>query len=351
MSNCALPMLREVESLMPPAKKPHALCIMDAETFPLVFSPRQYEKLCGQLDVFGPPMTSEEAIHRPDLLKKMEILVSSWGAPILDEPFLNAAPGLKAVFYGAGSIRYFTPEPFWERGIVISSAQAANAVPVAEYTLSVILLSLKHFWKFSSGTRNGEGWGNHLRYAPGGFGSTVGLVSFGMIARRLVQLLCPFDLRIAVFCPWMSSQEAKEWGVELVGLEELFRTADVVSLHAPDLPETRGLITGSLLSSMKPGSTFINTARGAIVREVEMIEVLQNRPDLTAVLDVCEEEPPAPNNPLPLLPNVVLTPHIAGSLGREIQRLGDTVLEEVERYLNGSPLKWEITREMSQRIA
>jgi phosphoglycerate dehydrogenase-like enzyme len=111
------------------------------------------------------------------------------------------------------------------------------------------------------------------------------------------------------------------------------------------------MITGKLLSSMKPGATFINTARGTIVREQEMIEVLRQRPDLTAVLDVCDPEPPAPDCPLLKLPNVVITPHIAGSMGPEIKRLGRYMVEELRRYIAGDPLKWQITRELASRIA
>jgi phosphoglycerate dehydrogenase-like enzyme len=102
---------------------------------------------------------------------------------------------------------------------------------------------------------------------------------------------------------------------------------------------------------MKPGASFINTARGAIVREGEMIEVLRARPDLFAVLDVTYPEPPAPDSPLYTLPNVILTPHIAGSMDGECRRMGRYMVEELRRYVKGEPLRWGISRERAAVLA
>jgi phosphoglycerate dehydrogenase-like enzyme len=242
-------------------------------------------------------------------------------------------------------------EAFWDRGITITSAYGANAVPVAEYTLSTIILSLKKFWKYAEMTRRGEGWGDHLRSVPGAFRTTVGLVSCGMIARKLIAMMRMFDMRCIVYCPFLTEEEADELGVERCSLEDVFRRSEVVSIHTPLLAETIGLITGKLISSMKPDSTLINTSRGPIIREAEMVEVLRQRPDLTAILDVCEPEPPVLGSPITTLPNVVLTPHIAGSLGPECFRLGNYMVNEFRRYLAGEPLKWQINRELAARLA
>ena len=136
-----------------------------------------------------------------------------------------------------------------------------------------------------------------------------------------------------------------------MSLEELFCTCDVVSLHTPNLPQTRGMITGGLLRSMKPGATFVNTARGAVVREAEMVEVLRERPDLWALLDVTDPEPPVEGSPLYSLPNVLLTPHIAGSLGPECRRMGRYMVDELRRYLAGEKLRWQVTKESVERMA
>jgi phosphoglycerate dehydrogenase-like enzyme len=140
-------------------------------------------------------------------------------------------------------------------------------------------------------------------------------------------------------------------GVKLTSLDDLFRLAQVVSLHTPWLPETEGLITGRHFRLMPPHSAFINTARGAVVREAEMIEVLRERPDITAVLDVTHPEPPQAESPLYTLPNVLLTPHIAGAMGGECRRLGESVLGELRRYLEGKPLVHQVRREQIALLA
>ena len=111
------------------------------------------------------------------------------------------------------------------------------------------------------------------------------------------------------------------------------------------------MITGAHIASMKEGATFINTARGAIVREPEMTAVLAERPDLFAILDVTDPEPPVDGSPLYTLPNVVLTPHIAGSMDGECRRMGRTMVEECRRYLAGEPLRWAIDRERARSLA
>ncbi len=333
------------------SKRPKALFILQNEARELIYGPQELDDLEKLADFYAPPQTADSVSENRTLLADVEVIFSGWGAPHIDEEFLAAAPNLRAVFYGAGSIRNMVSDAFWSHGVVVTSAYAANAVPVAEYTLATILLSMKKFWSFAAQTRVGHGWGDHTRDVPGNFRSTVGLISCGMVARKILELLTNFDLQRLVYCPFLSDEEAKELGVEKATLNDVFRRADVVSLHTPDLPQTRGMITGWHFSLMKKEATFINTARGAVVRENEMIEVLQQRTDLTAVLDVCHPEPPEPDSQLRKLPNIVLTPHIAGSLGPECRRMGRYMVDEFQRYLAGEPMKWQITREQAAKLA
>lgn len=332
--------------------RPAAIYLLDSASFEVIYGPDERREIAALADFCAPPQTAASIRQNPELLADVEIIFSGWGAPKMDAAFLASAPKLRAVFYGAGSIRGFVTDAFWDRGILVTSAYAANAVPVAEYALGAILLSLKHFWRFAGLARKGLGWEpERPSLPPGAYRSAVGLISFGMVARKLNELLGAFDLDRLVACPFLRREEAGECGVELCALPELFRRADVVSLHTPDLPETRGMITGELIASMKPGAIFLNTARGAVVRQEEMIEVLLARPDLTAILDVTHPEPPEPDSPLLTLPNVVLTPHIAGSLGAECQRMGRYMAEELRRYLAGEPLRWAISREQAAKLA
>lgn len=302
-------------------------------------------------DFHAEPQTRESVAEHPEILEDVEVIFSGWGAPRMDRAFLEAAPNLKAVFYGAGTIGYFVSEEFWKRGIVVTSASEINARPVAEYTLGVILLCLKDFWGLSGAVRVGEGWGDHTRVVPGGFRSRVSLISCGMIARRLIGLLKPFDVECFVYDPFLTEAEARFLGVRLCSLDEAFRESDVVSLHAPDRPETWGMITGRHFQQMKKGAYFINTARPRIVRQEELIEVLAGRPDLHVILDVVEPEPLPPESPLLGLPNVIVTPHIAGSLGPECARLGEFMVEEFRRYLAGETLCGGISRERAALLA
>jgi len=333
--------------------RPRALFILDAASRHLIYGEPEMKKLGQIADFYGPPQTRDTIKANPALLSRAEVIFSGWGAPIMDEAFLQAAPNLKAVFYGAGTVGYCTTDAFWERDIIITSAYAANAVPVAEYTLAAILLSLKKFWQYSTLARKGSGWdGNQTRDVPGCFRRTVAVIGCGAIGRRLIELLKPFDLRRIAYDPYLTGAEASLLGVELCGsLEEAFAKGDVVTLHTPDKPSTRGMITGQLFASMKRDATFINTARAAIVRQDEMEEVLSQRPDLTAVLDVTDPEPPPDSAPLLHLPNVVITPHIAGSHAGECERLGQYMVEEFERYLAGQPLRWQVTRELVGKLA
>jgi phosphoglycerate dehydrogenase-like enzyme len=333
-------------------RKPKGLYLMDEPSFGAVYGRQEQADLSRLIDIEAPACGKSAVSNNPSILRHAEIIMASWGVPVMDEAFLAAAPNLRAVFFAAGSIRIFTTPAFWERKIIVSSAYSANAIPVAEYALAVILLSLKKFWSFSQSTKQGtDPWGNHLRNVPGNYGSTVGFVSLGMIARKLIQLLKPFDINCIVYCPFLTESEAADLGVERCSLSEVFRRSDAVSLHTPLLPETAGIITGELIASMKEGATLINTARGAIIRESEMTTVLGKRKDLTAVLDVCHPEPPAPHSTLLQLPNVVLTPHIAGSLGNECQRLGRYMVDELSRYLAGKPLQWQVNEELAVKLA
>lgn len=186
---------------------------------------------------------------------------------------------------------------------------------------------------------------------PGGYQSKVGLVALGAIGRRVAGLLRPFDVEVYATDPWCSPSDAARLNVKLVSLQELFKTCDIVSLHAPWLPETEKMINRELLASMKPGATFINTARGAVVDEDALCEILRERGDLTAILDVTYPEPPPPQSPLYDLPNIVMTPHIAGSVNTEVARMGRWMVDECRRFLRGDRLLHAVDASALGRMA
>ncbi|MEY4487925.1 MAG: hypothetical protein RIQ79_433, partial [Verrucomicrobiota bacterium] len=271
---------------------PPAALLAGQDAYNVVFPESIREELSGLCSLKVDCITPSDLTIHADALREVEFLFTSWGAPKLDAANLALMPKLRAVFYAAGSIKGIVTDEFWARNIPICSAWAANAVPVTEFTFAQIILGLKQVHRFSAVMRvaRARAWPEHYE-GVGAFGTTVGLVSLGQIGRRVAQMLRQLEVKVLAYDPFCPPHVAKELGVTLVSLEEVFSRSRVVSLHAPWLKETEGLITGALLATMPPGATFINTARGAIVNEPEMIAVLQNRHDLNAVLDVTWPEP------------------------------------------------------------
>jgi phosphoglycerate dehydrogenase-like enzyme len=271
-------------------------------------------------------------------LAEAEVLLTCWGVPPITAQVLAAAPRLRAVVHAAGTVKHHITDACWERGIAVSSAAAANALPVAEYTLAAILFAGKRVLDSARGyreLRTGHDWHGTLIDA-GNYRRTVGLVGASRIGRRVIDLLRPFDLRVLLYDPYVDAAEAAALGVTSVPLDELCARSSVVSVHAPQLPATHHMIGAAQLAAMANGSTLINTSRGSLVDEDALLpELVSGR--LHAVLDVTEPELPAPDSPLYDLPNVLLTPHVAGSLGNETHRMADHALDEIERFTKGQP--------------
>ncbi len=326
-----------------------AIYVLSDHAFANIYGPDQQAAITDNVSVLG-QFDAARVVTERELLAEVEFIFSGWGAPTMDAEFLAKTPKLEMVFYGAGSIKNMVTDAFWQRGIRVTSAYAANAIPVAEYTLSQILFCLKRGWHYALTTRQDGAYPKKVP-VPGGFRSTVGIISLGMIGRLVCHLLKPFDLNVIAYDPYANEETAAELCVELCSLDQIFNRSDVVSLHTPWLRETEGMIRGHHFEQMRENGSFINTARGAVVNEDEMINVLRQRPDLQAVLDVTHPEPPRPGSPLYSLNNVVLTPHIAGAQDHECRRMGQYMVDELKRYLSGQPLAWEIHEQQAKTLA
>lgn len=294
--------------------------------------------------------TAKQVLAQTHWLKNARFLMSTWwGMPQLDETLLEAMPKLEAVFNAGGTIDGFMTLAAWERGIRISTSIALNSESVAQFTLSQILFSLKMGWHHIRQAKQANKW-QRMSNIPGTHGTRVGIVSTGLIGRRVIELLKYFDVELLAYDIQPDQQLAARCNVRYVSLHELFGTCSVVSLHTPLLPTSRKMITGQLIELMPVNSTLINTSRGGVIDQVSMIKVLQNRPDLIAMLDVTDPEPPDTQSPLWEMPNVFLTPHIAGTFGKERQRLGAFAIDELRRYLNNEPLLGEVPNPYKQKV-
>ena len=327
-----------------------AIFILNPDFFNRIYPPHLRKVIRQSADFEELAFSANDIQENPSLLNNVDVIFSAWGMVPLTEEILDHAPLLKAVFYGAGSIRYFTSEAFWKRKIQVTSAYTVNGEWVANFTLAQILLALKNYWQACQEYQQRKTWFKRDNCA-GMYQSNIGIISLGAIGRQVVQLLKPFELCVYAYDPFWTQEQADRIGVTLLSLDEIFRTCDVVSLHTPWLPETVGMITGEHIRSMKPHTTFINTARGAVVREEEMIAALEERSDITALLDVTYPEPPAEDSKLWNLPNVILSPHIAGSISREVEKMGALMVEEFQRWVQGKALKNEITATKANTLA
>jgi phosphoglycerate dehydrogenase-like enzyme len=284
---------------------------------------------------------------RPEVtgvLGEMEVLLTGWHCPLLDAAALDRMPKLRAVLHAAGSIKAHVTKEVFRRGIAVSTAADANAQPVAEYTLGMILLSGKGAFRLQHDYRRRRAALDLINAYPtiGNNGRRVGIVGASRIGRRVIELLRPFDVTVCVFDPYLSRVEASQLGITQAGLDELLAHSDVVSLHAPSLPETRHLLDRRRLALIPDGATLINTARGALVDTAALANELASG-RIFAVLDVAEPEILAASDPLYDLPNVVLTPHIAGALGNELPRLGRSAVSELRRLAASQPLAYPVT--------
>ncbi len=281
-----------------------------------------------------------------------EIILASWGTPKFDKELLDAMPSLKMVAYAAGTVKKIVSDEFWNRDIKITSATAANAIAVAEYTVAAMVFMTKNVRHGSEQYKNDDKEKFlTLRDMPRGFnGLNIGLVGASHVGREVIRLLKSYNVKIAVYDPYLTSEEANSLGVMKMELNELMSWSDVVSIHAPKLPETEHLIGREQLLLMQDGSFFINTARGTIVDYAALAEITPQK-NIEVVLDVTDpDEPLIENSPLRKLSNVMITPHIAGSRGNEQQLMGTLAVEEIIRYVNAQPLKHAVLQSELSRI-
>ncbi|AJT43138.1 hypothetical protein UM93_13380 [Psychromicrobium lacuslunae] len=324
---------------------------MDVDSSCELFGAAEWAELSQLVELSDTQPIQSFAEVDPAELAQLEVLITGWGTPRISATELSAMPKLRYVVHAAGTVKTFLAQEVFSAGIQVSSAAVANAVPVAEYTVASVIMGLKRATRFQHQLRSGGSFRDLRRMPPvGSFGVTVGVVGASQVGRKVLELLKNFELRTVVYDPYLSAAEATALGAEQVELEQLCRQSQVVSLHAPATPETIKMIGAAEMAAMCDGTVLINTARGSLLDTVALLpEVSSGR--LDAFLDVTDPEPLPSNSPLYRLPNVFITPHIAGAMGNEVRRLGRQAISELHRLAQGQNFQYPVIVNDLSRIA
>lgn len=312
----------------------------------------------GRLEALGPVAVpgSGADLSDPEVFKALisgaRVVITSWSCPPVTADVLAAAPDLALVAHTGASLRPFVTDAAFARGVRFTQAGDAMAHAVAEQALALTLALLHRVHRFDHGLRTGGDWDalkadtpprRELRGCP------VGVVGASRTGRAYIALAKALGANVTVYDPYLSDVDAAALGVARAPLDDVMSGSRVVALHAPVLPETRGMIGERELALLPDGALLVNTARSALVHREELLKEL-NLGRIDAALDVFDEEPLPADDPLRGLPNVLLTPHEAGGTIEARHRAGDIVVSEVSRFLAGQPLEHEITLERMDKM-
>lgn len=256
---------------------------------------------------------------------------------VISDAVLRSATNLKLIQLVSAGFDRVNVALCRELGIPVANNGGANSIDVAEHTLALILAFYRRMGEMDSNVRH-ERWkaidSGATTYTI--HGKTAGLIGLGQIGRRTARLLAAFGATVLYYDPYPAPPAVEqELGVRRVELDELLQQSDIVSLHVPLNEATRGIINARTLARMKPTALLVNTCRGPVVDEQALTAALQQRQIAGAALDVLEQEPPDPANPLFQLDNVLLTPHIAGVTYDTWPRRGEFIFANLQRVWNG----------------
>lgn len=334
--------------------RPKLAFAMQANKTRHVFDAQSIARLERTVDVVRKePLEEFDSPHSRAVLADVDILITGWGCPVVSSEVVKAAPRLRLISHAAGTVKFTVDPAVYAAGIRVTHAADANAVPVAEFTLASIIFANKRVFELRDRYRADPG--RRTSYALmdepiGNYHRVVGLIGASRIGRRVARFLEAFDFTVLLFDPFVAADDPIAETTQIVDLDTLLARSDVVSIHAPSLPSTRAMIGAGQLALMKDGSALINTARGALVDEAALIAELRTG-RIQAIIDVTDPEIPALGSPFYDLPNVFLTPHVAGAVGTERLRLGQMAIEEVERFVEGRPLEFEVEPALLERLA
>ena len=294
-----------------------------------------------------------------EFVSKLDAVVVCHGSPRIDQSIISVSPRLKLIgeLEGDRFAQRIDVEAALASGVRAVDTTHGSSYPVSEWALGMMLIGLRNAGAHFRRLIADEQWGTpEQRDSTTEFaqneeltGKTVGLIGAGYIARRLIELLKPFDVKLLVHDPYVQPELASSLGFTLTSLDAVLSKTDVIVCLAPLTPSTRGMLGPNEINSMKPGSVFVNVSRGPIVDSDALIERLEIG-DITACLDVFDPEPVPVGSRIRQLPNVFLSPHIAGTTERSRTRFFEEMVSELERHFPGHETLHNLTpRVLSNR--
>lgn len=263
---------------------------------------------------------------------------------------LDLLPDLRIVAVHGAGVDQVDVDACTERGVLVTNAPGANADAVAELAMGLMLSLLRRIPQSAERVRNDRVWGE-ARHTGGELkGKSLGLVGFGQIGTRVTRIARAFGMSVCAHDPGVAAKDIRAGGAKPMKLEALLKASDMVSLHAPHIPATHHLINRSALSKMKKGAFLVNTARGPLIDEKALLAALKNGRLGGAALDVLEGEPPDPSSPIFDAPNLIVTPHIAGSTHECLATIARTAAEDIARVVQGKRAKFPVNKPTKRRV-
>lgn len=307
-----------------------------------LFSSDHYSRLraMGDLNIYSGDKHFSDMAKVLDFVKDSNVIITSWRSPAIDSEILDTCPELRGVIHAAGSVKTIVTPEMIRREIRLTSASNELSRGVAETTLGAAIAACKGMFTLSRDTRKGL-WRENFNTITDFYDIKIGVIGAGCAGRHFIDLLRGFRVDVFVYDPYVSEEKIKALGAEKCELEYLMSECDVISIHAPSVPETDNMINRENLCLIKDGAVLINTARGSLINEHDLIEECR-KGRFMAVLDVTHPEPPAADSELRSLPNIVLFPHIAGATTNGLRRIGEHVCKEAELLLSGERMIGEI---------
>ena len=321
------------------------------------FADSWLQRLARRLDVTYESWLDTNRLYDPEELgariAREHIVALVVEADFVFEELFAAADGLRLVGICRNALNQVDIESATAHGVAVTHAPGRNTKAVSEMTLG-LMLALARRVPQAHAMVSGAGWrdpalGYRVFRGREVAGSTVGVVGFGQIGKAVARLCLALGARVQAYDPLVPDATFWAHGVTPAALEGLARTSDFVTVHVADRPETHGLIGREFLAAMKPGAYLVNTSTGAAVDPVALSDALERGSIAGAALDVFEGQPLPASSPLMTAPNLLLTPHIAGATAETVERHSRTMVEEIERMLDGRPLLHVVNPEYASR--